>query len=79
MIMLLVGFVLSAVLYGFFLWLAAKVTKVDTTFTAMMIAAAGASARPEPISTISSRDDTINAAIVTPEIGLFDEPTTPAM
>ena len=40
MTMLLVGFALNTVLYGFFLWLAAKVTKVDATFTAMMIASA---------------------------------------
>jgi hypothetical protein len=44
MITLLLGFVINTVLYGVFLWLAAMVTKVNTTLPAMLAASAIAAA-----------------------------------
>jgi len=45
----------------------------------MMTAAAGPLAAPLPIIRHNRRDETSTVEMVTPEIGLLDEPTMPAM
>jgi hypothetical protein len=44
-----------------------------------MIAAAGPLTAPLPISNTSSKADTTTVAIVSPDSGLLEEPTRPAM
>ena len=58
--------------------LSPAIAAAQQTTLPMIIAAAGPFSVPSPISS-SSSDDTSTVAIVTPDMGLLDEPTRPAM
>jgi hypothetical protein len=59
--------------------LSPAIAAAQHTTAPMSIAAAGPDGFPLPRSTNRSREEVRIVAIVTPEIGLLDDPTTPAM
>jgi hypothetical protein len=59
--------------------LSPAIAAAQHTTLPMIIAAAGPFEAPLPIKSTSRSAETKTVAIVTPDIGLFDEPTNPAM
>ena len=59
--------------------LSPAIAPAHATTAAMKSAAAGPIGESAPIMATSKSDETSNVAMVTPEIGLFDAPTSPDM